>query len=493
MNTSSTPAFEPVIGLEVHAELLTRSKMFCACPVVEPTAAGPNSAVCEVCTGMPGTLPVINRRAVEFALRAALALECRVATTSVFARKNYFYPDLPKGYQISQYDEPLAVEGGLEIEAAPGAARRVAIRRVHLEEDTGKLNHVPGASLVDYNRSGVPLLEVVSEPELYSLDEVKAYATALRSVLRYLEITTGDMEKGAMRFEANVSLRPAGSDGLGTRTEIKNLNSFRAMLRALGYEIERQGRVLAAGGAVAQETLRWNEAKGLTLPERGKEEADDYRYFPEPDLPPLEIDPAWLDSIRSGLPELPGARTARLVRSHDLPTALAGVLTADRAVADFFEAALAAQPGLPPERIAHWLSGETFGLLNQAGLDLPSSHLEPGPFAALVAMVEGESVSAASGKAILAQMIADGTPPQAVAAARGLEQIRDDKALDRLVEQVVRSHPEQVAQYLDGKAPIAEWLLGQVMRAARGRAHPGRARQRLERSLEARAKNRRGS
>lgn len=493
MKTPSLPAYEPVIGLEVHAELLTRSKMFCACPVVDPTSAGPNQAVCEVCTGMPGTLPVINRRAVEFALRAALALECQVAATSVFARKNYFYPDLPKGYQISQYDAPLAVNGGLEIEARPGELRRVAIRRVHLEEDTGKLNHIAGASLVDYNRSGVPLLEVVSEPELYSLDEVKAYATALRSLLRYLAITTGDMEKGAIRFEANVSLRPAGSRSLGTRTEIKNLNSFRAMLRALAYEIARQGAVLAAGGAVAQETLRWNEAEGVTLPERGKEEADDYRYFPEPDLPPLAIDPAWLAEIRAGLPELPAARRARLVQAHGLPMALAGVLTAERAVADFFEAARAAQPGLPPERLAHWLSGEAFGLLNQAGLELQDSRLEPEAFAALVAMVEGEAVSAASGKAILAEMIADGTPPQAVAAARGLEQIQDDQTLDHLVEQVVHSHPEQVALYLGGKAPIAEWLLGQVMRASHGRAHPGRARERLAQRLEALEKIRRGS
>ncbi|OGO12917.1 MAG: hypothetical protein A2Z66_03630 [Chloroflexi bacterium RBG_13_66_10] len=369
MHMSPDTRFEPVVGLEVHAELQTRSKMFCACPVVDPTSADPNTAVCEVCTGMPGTLPVINERAVEFALRAALALNSQVAPTSVFARKNYFYPDLPKGFQISQYEMPLATGGWLEIEA-PQGSKRVAVRRVHLEEDTGKLFHQAGSSLVDFNRAGVPLLEVVSEPELFSIEEVKAYATALRTLLRYIGITSGDMEKGAIRFEANISLRPAGSQSLGIRTEIKNLNSFRSMLRALAYEIDRHRALLASGGAVAQETLRWNESRGETYPERGKEEANDYRYFPEPDLPPLAIDPAWVERIRSSLPELPWARRNRFVTRIGLSADAAGILTAERAIADFFEAVLSAAPEASPEKVAHWVTGEVFSLLHQAGTSL---------------------------------------------------------------------------------------------------------------------------
>ncbi len=473
-----TAGFEPVIGLEVHAELLTQSKMFCACPVVDTSRAEPNTAVCEVCTGMPGTLPVINARAVEFALRAALALHCQVAETSLFARKNYFYPDLPKGYQISQYELPLAQHGWLEFET-PAGARRVTIRRVHLEEDTGKLFHRQDASLIDYNRSGVPLLEVVTEPELYSLDDVKGYATALRSLLRYLEITTGDMEKGAIRFEANVSLRPAGSPSLGTRTEIKNLNSFRAMLRALEYEIDRHACLLAQGASVQQETLRWDEGRGLTYPERGKEEADDYRYFPEPDLPPLRVERAWLQQIEASLPELPGAKRTRFVEQYALAPYTAGVLTADRAVADYFEACAAAAPDVSPAKIAHWISGDLFGLLNDHALPIEACRVEPSHLAALVRMVEQGRLSAASAKTVLAEAFATGEAISAIVESRGLSQLSDPGEIDQLVEQVLASHPQQVDQYLAGKAPILEWLLGQVMRAAGGRANPSVARERL--------------
>src|SRR3990172_6009367 len=324
------PPFEPVIGLEVHVELLTRTKMFCGCPVVDPTESDPNRAVCEVCTGMPGTLPVLNQRAVELALRVALALGSTVAERSLFASKNYFYPDLPKGFQISQYEAPLATGGSLAVpETRPfdfplaplGATaqdrheRRVPIRRVHLEEDTGKLVHRDQSSLVDYNRSGVPLLEIVTEPELHSLEEAKAFATELRSLLRTLEVTSGDMEKGAIRFEANISLRPVGQPTLGTRTEIKNLNSFRAMARAAAFEIERQGRLLTEGRPVEQETRGWDDVGGRTLPQRDKEDAHDYRYFPEPDLPPLRVDPAWLERVRQSLPELPERRRRRLIQT----------------------------------------------------------------------------------------------------------------------------------------------------------------------------------
>jgi aspartyl-tRNA(Asn)/glutamyl-tRNA(Gln) amidotransferase subunit B len=483
-------AFEPVIGLEVHAELQTRSKMFCACPVVDTISAAPNSAVCEVCTGMPGTLPVINERAVEFALRAALALHCRVEPTSVFARKNYFYPDLPKGFQISQYEMPLASAGWLEI-PGPEGPKRVAVRRVHLEEDTGKLFHRGAASLVDYNRSGVPLLEVVSEPELFSIDEVKVYATALRDLLRYIRITSGDMEKGAIRFEANISLRPAGSSILGTRTEIKNLNSFRSMLRALVYEIERHRTILTGGGRVAQETLRWNEARGETYPERGKEEADDYRYFPEPDLPPLVVDSAWVERLRASLPELPWQRRARLVADHGLSLDVAALLTAERDVADFFEAALAAAPGLNPMKIAHWVTGELFSHLHQDGLEINQSKLPPQALAAIVTLVEEGGLSAASGKEVLAEAFRSGETPQHVVERLGLSQVQDRETIDHLVSEVLRANPAQVEQYLNGKRPIAEWLFGQVMRAAGGRANPAIVRSALQARLKALEESRR--
>ncbi len=486
----SPSEFEPVIGLEVHAELLTQSKMFCACPVVDTSRAEPNSAVCEVCTGMPGTLPVVNGRAVEFALRAALALHCQVAETSLFARKNYFYPDLPKGYQISQYELPLAQHGWLDFDT-PSGPRRVRIRRVHLEEDTGKLFHRQGASLIDYNRSGVPLLEVVTEPDLRSLDDVKGYATALRSLLRYLEITSGDMEKGAIRFEANVSLRPAGSSSLGTRTEIKNLNSFRAMLRALEYEIDRHARLLAAGTQVQQETLRWDEARGLTYPERGKEEADDYRYFPEPDLPPLRVEPAWLQQIEASLPELPAAKRARFVEQYGLQAYTAGVLTADRAVADYFEACLAAAPDVAPPRLAHWISGELFSLLNEHAVPIEACRVLPSELAALVRMVERGQVNATSAKAVLAEAFATGAPIATIVESRGLSQLSDQGQIDRLVEQVLTRHPQQVEQYLQGKTTIFEWLLGQVMRAAGGRANPSVVRDSLQQHLRALEESRR--
>ncbi len=335
--------YEPVIGLEVHAELQTQSKMFCACPVVDSTSAAPNSATCEICTGMPGTLPVINARAVEYALRVALALHATPAEHSSFARKNYFYPDLPKGYQISQYELPLAEGGWLEIEL-PGGARRVRIRRVHLEEDTGKLFHRQGYSLIDYNRSGVALLEIVSEPDLHSLEEVKAYATELRSVLRTLGVNSGDMEKGVIRFEANISMRPAGTSHLGTRTEIKNLNSFRSMLRAVAFEMGRQTGLLRTGHPVQQETLGWNEATGETFSQRGKEEAHDYRYFAEPDLPPLRIEASLVESVRASLPELPSERRSRWQREYGLTPSAAAVLGAEPAEAAFFDAAVRSAP-----------------------------------------------------------------------------------------------------------------------------------------------------
>ena len=359
-------AYEAVIGLEVHAELETESKMFCSCPVVDSTVAEPNIAVCPICAGMPGMLPVVNRRAVEYALRVALALECEIAPTSIFARKNYFYPDLPKGYQISQYEQPLAVHGRLKILTSNGQ-RIIRIRRVHMEEDTGKLTHVVAApqkgepaqaySLVDLNRAGVPLLEIVSEPDLHSAEEVRAYATALRSLLRYLRVNSGDLQKGVMRIEPNVSVRPKGSQVFGIRTEIKNLNSFRALERSVDYEINRQIAVLRNGGRVVQETLGWDEHRNETVSQRTKEDADDYRYFPEPDLPPLVVEREWVEAIRSGLPELPAAKYERFIHQYGLSEYDAGVLVAEPAVADYYEATVEAADLASPKIFQHAVHG----------------------------------------------------------------------------------------------------------------------------------------
>jgi aspartyl-tRNA(Asn)/glutamyl-tRNA(Gln) amidotransferase subunit B len=340
--------FEPVIGLEIHAELQTRSKMFCACPVVDSTTAEPNRYVCPVCAGMPGTLPVPNQRAIEWTILTGLALNCEIAEYSLFYRKNYFYPDLPSEYQRSMYDYPLCLNGYLEIDT-PEGTKRVRIRRVHIEEDTGKLLHVGGATLVDFNRAGVPLMEIVTEPDMHSVEEVKAFAIALRTLLRYLRVNSGDMEKGVIRFEANVSVRPKGETRLGTRTEIKNLNSFRALVRAVEYEIRRQIEIVRAGGQVEQETMGWDEARGVTVPQRGKEHAHDYRYFPEPDIPPLAISREWVERIRAMLPELPRARRERFEREYGLTRYEADLLTEDHAVADYFEEAVRhARQGDPP-------------------------------------------------------------------------------------------------------------------------------------------------
>ncbi len=480
--------FEPVIGLEVHAELLTRSKMFCGCAVVDASLAAPNSSACEICIGMPGTLPVINQRAVEYALRVALALNCSVAEHSLFARKNYFYPDLPKGFQISQYELPLASDGWFDIESE-GEKQRVRIHRVHLEEDTGKLFHREGYSLVDYNRAGVSLLEIVSEPDLHSIEETKRYALALRSLLRYLGVNSGDMQKGVIRFEANVSLRPAGAVELGTRTEIKNLNSFRALSRAVGYEIARQQQLLSAGGQVEQATVGWDEDREITLTQRSKEQAHDYRYFPEPDLPPLRIERAWVEQIRRELPELPAAKRARFIAEYGLSPYTAGVLTEEPEVADYYELAVRAAPKVPAERIANWLTVQFFGRLNELGLQFADSRLKPEDFARLVASVESRTINAASGKLVLDQLVPGGGSPESVLEGKNLTQLSDPKLLRPLVERVLSEHPEQVTAYLAGKNTLVEWFLGQILRAAGGRADPAVVRVELETALREKSRS----
>jgi aspartyl-tRNA(Asn)/glutamyl-tRNA(Gln) amidotransferase subunit B len=487
--------FEPVIGLEVHAELETRSKMFCACPVVDSTGAEPNVSVCPICSGMPGVLPVANERAVEYALRVALALQCEINLVSIFARKNYFYPDLPKGYQISQYEQPLARNGRLAI-LTPTGEREVRIRRVHLEEDTGKLTHIireeGSYSLVDLNRAGVPLLEIVTEPDLHSAEDVRAYATALRSLLRYLGVNSGDLQKGVMRIEPNISVRPKGSLELGTRVEVKNLNSFRALERAVSYEIQRQSDQLSQGKKVVQETVGWDDQREVTFTQRVKEEEDDYRYFPEPDLPPLVLDPAWIEQVRAALPELPAQKFGRFREAYGLSPYDAGVLVAERSVADYFEQAVAAladreEPAsATPKMLANWISGDLFSLLNQAGGGIELLRISPTALTDLVEFVARGDINQTTGKSVLSEMFVTGKDPGTIVHERGLLQISDSRAIARLVEQALEDNPQQVAGYLAGKEAIARWLFGQVMRAAGGRANPGVVQQELDRQLRAR-------
>jgi aspartyl-tRNA(Asn)/glutamyl-tRNA(Gln) amidotransferase subunit B len=478
--------FEAVIGLEVHAELETQSKMFCGCRVVDSTQAEPNIAVCPVCAGMPGMLPVVNRRAVEYGLRVALALECEINLTSIFARKNYFYPDLPKGYQISQYEQPLARNGRLKIVTTQGE-KTIRIRRVHLEEDTGKLTHISqdgeSFSLVDLNRAGVPLLEIVTEPDLHSAEDVRTYAMALRSVLRYLGVNSGDMQKGVMRVEPNVSVRTAGSSELGTRTEIKNLNSFRALERSVAFEIARQSQLVQQGSRVLQETRGWDEVRGETVPQRVKEGEEDYRYFPEPDLPPLVIDVDWLEQIKESLPELPNARLRRFQEQYGLSAYDANILSDEQVVADFFEDTVHAAPEVAPKAIANWISGELFGLLNQSGEAIDAGHVSPQGLAELVCMVANGEINQNTAKAVLDEMYASGQSAAEIVSSKNLRQISDTGLITTLVNQVLAENPEQVAAYLAGKETISRWLFGQVMRAAKGQANPQVLQQELDRQL----------
>ena len=481
-------AWEPVIGLEVHAELLTRSKMFCSCAVIEDYAAAqPNTHVCPVCMALPGSLPVINARAVELVVKTGLALGCTIGEFNIFARKNYFYPDLPKGYHISQYDYPLCTTGWLDIETGE-ATKRIGITRVHLEEDTGKLTHVGEASLVDLNRAGVPLMEIVSEPDLGSVDQVKAYATKLRTILRYIGVSSGDMEKGAMRFEANISIRPAGSPILNTRTEIKNLNSFRALVRATEYEIARQIRVVESGGQVEQETLGWSETRGETYSQRGKEHAHDYRYFPEPDLLPLEISRQEVERIRATLPELPDAKLERFRAQYGLSRYDASLLTAEQAVADYYEAcALNFKSQISNFKvIANWMTGELFRLMNESGLEIEHIKIRPGDLVALVELVSAGQVNQNTAKMVLGEMFATGLSPAAIVERKGLAQISDVAALAAVVERVLDENPQQLGEYLSGKEQIGKWLLGQVMRATHGQANPQAAQAALKAALERR-------
>ncbi|NKQ36564.1 MAG: Asp-tRNA(Asn)/Glu-tRNA(Gln) amidotransferase subunit GatB [Chloroflexi bacterium] len=473
--------YEAIIGLEIHAELMTKSKMFTGAPVVDSVAAEPNTAVSPLCLGMPGTLPVINKKAVEYALRVALALNCTINQDNIFARKNYFYPDLPKGYQISQYEEPLGVNGWLDV-TLNGKMRRIRIRRVHMEEDTGKLTHMDdGTSLVDYNRAGVPLLEIVTEPDIHSGEEARAYAMKIRQILRYLGVNSGDMEKGVLRVEPNISIRPSGSDEFGTRTELKNLNSFRVLADGTAYEIERQAKVLDAGGQVVQETRGWNEAKKRTFSQRVKEEAEDYRYFPEPDLPPLYISEEWIVAARAALPELPDAKATRYVNELGLSAYEAQVLAEERAVGEWFDTAVTA--GGAPKSIAKWMINELFRLMNEHRQTIDQIQVTPPALVELIALVDKGTINNNTAKDVLAEMFTTGQSPQEIVTAKGLAQISDEDALTTAVAQILDDNPEMVARYLAGEDKLRGWFVGQVMKATRGKANPGLVNQLLSQQL----------
>lgn len=464
--------YEAVIGLEVHVELKTRSKIFC--DSTTEFGGDPNTHVCPVCLGLPGVLPVVNKKVVEYAIRAALALNCQIAGFSKFDRKNYYYPDMPKNYQISQYDLPIARNGYIEIDV-DGKRKRIGITRLHMEEDTGKLVHqgtitTTPFSLVDYNRAGVPLIEIVSEPDLRSPEEARQYMEKLRAVIQYTGVSDCKMEEGSLRCDANVSVRPAGSTAFGTKTEIKNLNSFKALQRALAYEIERQIDVLEEGGRVVQETRTWDEGKGITLPMRTKEEAHDYRYFPDPDLVPLVIDREWVEDIRRSLPELPDEKRERYMREYALPAYDAGVLTSTRELAGFFEACVQDYPN--PKAVSNWIMGDLLKLLNAGNMEIQDCPVKPGQLASMLRLIEKGTISGKIAKTVFEEMFATGRDAEDIVKEKGLVQISDEGAIAAIVDQVIAGNPRTVEDYRSGKEKALGFLVGQVMKATRGKANP---------------------
>ena len=480
----ASTAYETVIGLEVHAQLLTRSKMFCGCPTT--FGAAPNTQTCPVCLGMPGSLPVINRRAIELAIRTALAFDCRVNAGCRFARKHYYYPDMPKNFQISQYEEPLAEDGGLLVDAE-GGPRRIGIQRLHLEEDVGKLVHegtleTARASLVDYNRSGVPLMETVSRPEIRSPEEAAAYLRAFRAVLVYLGVCDGNMEEGSLRCDANVSLRPRGATELGTKVEIKNLNSFRNVQRALEFEVQRQTNALTAGQRIVQETRLWDADRGQTRSMRSKEFARDYRYFPEPDLVPLTLDPALVEAVRAALPELPRARRQRFVTEYRLPEYDAAILTQSKALADYYEAAVRESDNA--KAASNWIMSELLRELPGddehaiAGCPIPPAHL-----GRLVRLIDDGTISGKIAKDVFEKMRRSGEAPQVIVEREGLTQVADSGALEAIIDQVLAGNPKPLDDWKKGKTAALQALVGLVMKATAGKANPAVARTLLEAKL----------
>lgn len=474
--------WEAVIGLEVHAQLLTRTKIFCGCSTT--FGAEPNSQTCPICLGMPGVLPVLNEKVVEYAIRAGLGTNCRIRTESVFARKNYFYPDLPKGYQISQYDKPICEDGHLTIDT-PEGEKRIGIVRIHMEEDAGKNTHDPagGPSRVDLNRAGVPLLEIVSAPDIRTSDEAVEYLKALRDVLVYLGINDGNMEEGSFRCDANVSVRRVGESAFRNRVELKNINSFRFVKQAIEYEIARQIEIWEEGGTVVTETRLFDTAKGVTRAMRSKEEAHDYRYFPEPDLLPLRIDEAWIESIRATLPELPREKAARFVREHGISPYDAQVLVADKAVADWYEAAVAAW-GKEAKPVANWVINEILRLVKESPEGIAGSKVTPEKLARLLALLESGRINAAAAKTVLEEIHATGAEPEAVVEAKGLALVSDTGAIEAAVDQVIAAHPAELEKYRGGKKNLMGFFVGQVMKALGGKGDPKLVNQILRQKLE---------
>lgn len=481
--------YEAVIGLEIHAELKTLSKMFCSCDA--SFGGEPNTKTCPVCLGLPGVLPVLNRRAVELAVRLALALDCSISPYSIFHRKNYFYPDMPKNFQISQYDLPLGVGGYLDLEVEDEEIR-VGVTRVHLEEDTGKSVHVGesgrihGAehSLEDFNRAGVPLMEIVTEPDLRTPEQARFFVQELKSIMEHLEVSDCKMEEGSLRCDANISLRLHGTDEMGVKVEVKNMNSFRALYRALDYEIKRQEELLLEGGEVVQETRHWDADANLTTPLRTKEYAFDYRYFPEPDLVPLELDRSFVEGVEAALPELPAERRKRLRDSHGLPAHDAGLLTSSKAVGDYFEAAVA--EGADPKAVSNWMMGELSAHLNARNIEIEEVAVTPAQLAAMIEMVDGGIISGKIAKSVFEEMLSSGEDPGVIVEKRGITQISDEEELARVVEEVIEENPGSVEDFLKGKEKAIGFLVGQVMRKTGGRANPRLVNELLRGGLERR-------
>ncbi len=476
--------FEPVIGLEIHAQLQTRTKIFCGCSTA--FGAPPNSHVCPVCLGMPGALPVLNRAAVDYAIKAALALGCDIQPLSIFARKNYFYPDLPKGYQISQYERPLALGGGLDI-SVDGHGKRVGLTRIHMEEDAGKSLHegFPDSdrrTYIDYNRSGVPLIEIVSEPDMRSAAEAAEFFERLRDILVWLGVNDGNMEEGSLRCDANVSVRPAGQERFGTKAEVKNLNSFRYLEKALEYEIDRQVDLLEGGGRVVQETRLWDSAAGRTLSMRSKEEAHDYRYFPEPDLPPLVVTEARVAAVRGTMPELPEARRRRFVDRYGLPEYDAGVLTSSSGLADYFEQVAAASGNA--KAASNWVMGELLRTMKERGSAIEQVPLTPAALAGLIALVDKGTLSSSIAKEVFAKAYDTGRSAEDIVAAEGLAQNSDEGALLAIVRDVIAANPAIVDEYRAGKTKAFGFLVGQIMKGSGGKANPKLANELLKRELQ---------
>lgn len=465
----STSKYETVIGLEVHVELHTNSKIFCGCST--EFGAPPNTHTCPICLGHPGVLPVLNRQAVEYAMKAAMALNCTIGDISKFDRKNYFYPDSPKAYQISQYDQPIGLNGWIDIEV-DGKTKRIGITRLHLEEDAGKLTHVDGgyASLVDFNRVGTPLVEIVSEPEISSPEEAKAYLEKMRAIMQYCEVSDVKMEEGSLRCDANISLRPWGQKEFGTKAELKNMNSFRGVQRGLEYEEYRQAEILDEGGVIVQETRRWDEAQGKTFSMRGKEEAHDYRYFPDPDLVKVHISEEWKETVRATIPELPDARKARYTAEYGLPDYDAGVITSSKALADFFEDSL--KYTQDAKSVSNWIMGELMGYLNANNLELSQVKITGQGLGEMIGLIDKGTISTKIAKTVFKAMLETGKLPQAIVEEQGLVQISDEGAIKAIVEQVVAANPQSVEDYKAGKQKAIGFLVGQVMKESKGKANP---------------------